>query len=117
MAQDLSKIRTAHIRRESQSIIVLTEMSKWIIYVFTQNNIVLDIIHRSKFFFYYMRLLLRLQFILHETITDIYKSDYYWDQLTLMLMEFCPDLTLTNIQEMSTPHLWVREKTTFTQIN
>ena len=43
------------------------------------------------FFFYYMRLLLRLQLILHETITDIYKSDYYWDQLTSMLMELCPD--------------------------
>ena len=38
----------------------------------------------------------------HSTITDIYKSDNYWDQLTLisdnywdkltsMLMELCPD--------------------------
>ena len=38
-----------------------------------------------------MRLLLKLQLILHETITDIYKSDYYWDQFTSMLMERCPD--------------------------
>ena len=38
-----------------------------------------------------MRLLLRLQLILHKSITDIYKSDYYWDQLTSMLMELCPD--------------------------
>ena len=38
-----------------------------------------------------MKLLLRLQLILHESITDIYKSDYYWDQLTSMLMELCPD--------------------------
>ena len=42
-------------------------------------------------FFYYMRLLLKLQLILHEVITDIYKSDYYWDQLTSMLMERYPD--------------------------
>ena len=33
-------------------------------------------------FYYYMRLLLILQLILHETITDIYKSNYYWDQGT-----------------------------------
>ena len=38
-----------------------------------------------------MRLLLRLQLILHETITDIYKSDNYWDQLTSMLIKLCPD--------------------------
>ena len=38
-----------------------------------------------------MRLLLRLQLILHENITDIYKSNYDWDQLTSMLMERCPD--------------------------
>ena len=31
------------------------------------------------FYYYYMRLLLKLQFILHENIIDIYKSDYYWD--------------------------------------
>ena len=38
-----------------------------------------------------MRLLLRLQLILHEIITDMYKSNNYWDQLTSMLMELCPD--------------------------
>ncbi|GAY51442.1 hypothetical protein CUMW_134270 [Citrus unshiu] len=38
-----------------------------------------------------MRLLLKLQLILHDIITDIYKSDYYWDQLTSMLMELCSD--------------------------
>ena len=43
------------------------------------------------FFFYYMRLLLRLQFILHENITDMYKSDYNWDQHTSNLMEHCPN--------------------------
>ena len=36
-----------------------------------------------------MRLLLRLQFILHDNITDIYKSDYDWDQLTSILIERC----------------------------
>ena len=41
-----------------------------------------------------MRLLLKLQLILHEIITDIYKSDYYWDQLTSMLMELYPDFNL-----------------------
>ena len=38
-----------------------------------------------------MRLLLKLQLILHENITDIYKSDYNWDQHTSILMERCPD--------------------------
>ena len=38
-----------------------------------------------------MRLLLKLQLILHESITDIYKSNYHWDQFTSMLMELCPD--------------------------
>ena len=33
-------------------------------------------------FFLYMRLLLKLQLILHEIITDIYKLDYYWEQFT-----------------------------------
>ena len=63
----------------------------------------------NVFFYYYMRLLLILQLILHETITDIYKSDNYWDQLTSMLIELCPDFN---------PHKysWVREKTTFTQL-
>ena len=42
-------------------------------------------------FFYYTRLLFKLQLILHENITDIYKSDYNWDQHTSMLMERCPD--------------------------
>ena len=42
------------------------------------------------FFFYYMRLLLRLQLILHENITDMYKLDYNWDQHTSKLMERCP---------------------------
>ena len=37
-----------------------------------------------------MRLLFKLQLILHETITDIYKSNYCWDQLTSILMELCP---------------------------
>ncbi|GAY35789.1 hypothetical protein CUMW_018550 [Citrus unshiu] len=36
-------------------------------------------------------LLLRLQLILHENITDMYKSDYNWDQHTSKLMERCPD--------------------------
>ena len=39
--------------------------------------------------FYYMRLLLKLQLILHANIIDIYKSDYKWDQHTSMLMERC----------------------------
>ena len=43
------------------------------------------------FFFYYMRLLLRLQLIWHENITDIYKSDYNWGQHTSILMKPCPD--------------------------
>ena len=43
------------------------------------------------FYYYYMRLLLKLQLILHETITDIYKLDYYWNQLTLILMELYLD--------------------------
>ena len=38
-----------------------------------------------------MGLLLKLQLILREIITDIYKLDYYYDQLTSMLMELCPD--------------------------
>ena len=45
----------------------------------------------SNFFFNYMRLLFKLQLILHETIIDIYKSNYYGNQLTLMLMKYCPD--------------------------
>ena len=42
-------------------------------------------------FFDYMRQLLKLQLILYENITDIYKSDYNWDQHTSMLMERCPN--------------------------
>ena len=38
-----------------------------------------------------MRLLLKLQLILLKIITNIYKSDYYWDQFTSMLMELYPD--------------------------
>ena len=36
--------------------------------------------------------MLKLQLILHENITDIYKLDYNWNQHTSMLMERCPDL-------------------------
>ena len=43
------------------------------------------------FFFDYMRLLLILQLILYENITDMYKSDYNRDQHTSILMERCPD--------------------------
>ena len=43
------------------------------------------------FFFNYMRLMLILQLILYENITDMYKSDYNRDQHTSMLMERCPD--------------------------
>ena len=78
------------------------------------------------FFFYYMRLLLRLQLILHENIIDIYKSDYYWDQLISMLIELCPDFnphkysrnihsSLTNIRGISIPHSWVKKMAAFTQ--
>ena len=38
-----------------------------------------------------MRLLLKLQLILHENIINIYKSNYNWDQQTSMLIERCPD--------------------------
>ena len=51
-------------------------------------------------FFYYMRLLFRLQLILREIIVDIYKSDYYWDQFTSMLIKFCPDFN---------PHKYLRD--------
>ena len=37
----------------------------------------LDKVSGKRSFFDYMRLLLKVQFILHETITDIYKLDYY----------------------------------------
>ncbi|GAY67244.1 hypothetical protein CUMW_255050 [Citrus unshiu] len=63
-----------------------------------------------------MRLLLKLQLILHETITDIYKSDYYWDQLTSMLMERCPDFNPHKYSRDVYSYTWVREKTAFTQI-
>ena len=49
-----------------------------------------------------MRLLLKLQLILHKIITDIYKSDYYWDQLTSMLMGRYPNFN---------PHKYSREPT------
>ena len=62
-----------------------------------------------------MRLLLKLQLILHDIIIDIYKSDYYWDQLTSMLMELCPDFN--HIRGMSTPHSWIRKKTTHINAN
>ena len=35
-----------------------------------------------------MRLLFKLQLILHDIIIDIYKLNYYYDQLTLIFMEF-----------------------------
>ena len=38
-----------------------------------------------------MRLLLRLQLILYENITDMYKSYYNWDQHTSNLIERCSD--------------------------
>ena len=57
-----------------------------------------------------MRLLLKLQLILHKIITDIYKSDYYWDQLTSILKERYPNFNLHKYsRDVYSSHLGKKE--------